>query len=135
MSGSPETVVRQLFERINSGDVDSALELITTDARFVVPPEASAEPDTYEGHEGARRYFDGFEGILDDVRFGLIDLEEVAPGTILAAVRLSGRGAATGIPVEQETHGVLIVRDGLVSYITIYNEREAAVEGIRSGLR
>jgi len=94
MSGSPETVVRQLFERINSGDVDSALELITTDARFVVPPEASAEPDTYEGHEGARRYFDGFEGILDDVHFGLIDLEEVAPGTILAAVRLSGRGAA-----------------------------------------
>ena len=135
MSGSPETVVRQLFERINSGDVDSALELITTDARFVVPPEASAEPDTYEGHEGARRYFDGFEGILDDVHFGLIDLEEVAPGTILAAVRLSGRGAATGIPVAQETHGVLIVRDGLVSYITIYNEREGALEGIRSGLR
>ena len=135
MSGSPETVVRQLFERINSGGVDSALELITTDARFVVPPEASAEPDTYEGHEGARRYFDGFEGILDDVRFGLIDLEEVAPGTILAAVRLSGRGAATGIPVAQETHGVLIVRDGLVSYITTYNEREAALEGIRSGLR
>ena len=135
MSGSPETVVRQLFERIDSGDVDSALELITTDARFVVPPEASAEPDTYEGHEGARRYFDGFEGILDDVHFGLIDLEEVAPGTILAAVRLSGRGAATGIPVAQETHGVLIVRDGLVSCITIYNEREAALEGIRSGLR
>ena len=135
MSGSPETVVRQLFERINSGDVDSALELITTDARFVVPPEASAEPDTYEGHEGARRYFDGFEGILDDVHFGLIDLEEVVPGTILAAVRLSGRGAATGIPVALETHGVLIVRDGLVSYITIYNEREAALEGIRSGLR
>jgi ketosteroid isomerase-like protein len=135
MSGSPETVVRQLFERINFGDVDSALELITTDARFVVPPEASAEPDTYEGHEGARRYFDGFEGILDDVHFGLIDLEEVAPGTILAAVRLSGRGAATGIPVAQETHGVLIVRDGLVSYITIYNERQAALEGIRSGLR
>ncbi len=134
MSGSPETVVRQLFERINSGDVDSALELITTDARFVVPPEASAEPDTYEGHEGARRYFDGFEGILDDVHFGLIDLGEVAPGTILAAVRLSGRGAATGIPVAQETYGVLIVRDGLVSYITIYNEREAALEGIRSGL-
>ena len=35
----------------------------------------------------------------------------------------------------QETYGVLIVRDGLVSYITIYNEREAALEGIRSGLR
>ena len=95
MGGSAETVVRELVERINSGDIGLALELITPDARFVVPPEASAEPDTYEGREGARRYFDGFEGILDEVHFGLIDLDEVAPGTILAAVRLSGRGAAT----------------------------------------
>jgi hypothetical protein len=30
---------------------------------------------------------------------------------------------------------VLIVRHGLVSYITTYNEREAALEGIRGGLR
>jgi hypothetical protein len=48
---------------------------------------------------------------------------------------LSGRGAATGIPVAQDTYGVLIVRDGLVGYITTYNERDAALEGIRNGLR
>lgn len=96
MSESPVAVVRALFERINSGDVESALDLLTPDVVFVVPPDASAEPDTYEGHDGARRYFNGFDGVLAEVRFEPIDLEQVSDDAVLADVRLAGRGAATG---------------------------------------
>ncbi len=69
MSESPAAVVRELFRRINSGDTESALELMAPDVLLVVPPDASAEPDTYEGHDGARRYFAGFDGVLEEVRF------------------------------------------------------------------
>jgi ketosteroid isomerase-like protein len=135
MSESPVAVVRALFERASTGDVDSVIELLAPDARFVVPPEASAEPDTYEGHEGARRYFRGFDGVLDEVRFELIELEQAAPDTVLAVTVLHGRGTTTGIPVEQRTYVVITVRAGLVSGIRSYASRPAALAGLGSGSR
>ena len=135
MRESPVAVVRELLERINSGDVESGLELLTPDVVFVVPPDASAEPDTYEGHEGARRYFNGFDGVLDEVRFEPIDLEQVSDDTVLADMSLAGRGAATGIPVAQRTFVLMTVRDGLVSWIMPYAERAAALEAVRSRAR
>jgi ketosteroid isomerase-like protein len=130
MGESPLAVVRALFERVNSGQVDSVIELLATDSRFVVPPEASAEPDTYEGHEGARRYFRGFDGVLDEVRFELLDAEEVGPDAVLAQTRLRGRGSTTGIPVEQGTYVVLTVRAGLVTEIRPYATRPAALAAL-----
>jgi ketosteroid isomerase-like protein len=99
---------------------------------FVVPPEASAEPDTYRGHDGARLYFSGFDGILDDVRFELLDCDQVTDDTVLAASRLTGRGTTTGIPVEQETFVVLTVRGGLVTWIRPYSDRDEALADVRS---
>ena len=66
-----------------------------------VGPETSAEPDTYEGVDGGRRYFAGFEGALDEVRFELLAVHEEAGDRLIADVKLSGLGAATRIPVEQ----------------------------------
>ena len=131
MSDSPVSVVRALFDRVNAGEIDGAVELLAPDAVFVVPPEASAEPDTYRGHDGARRYFSGFDGILDDVRFELLEIEQVTDDTVLAATRLSGRGTTTGIPVDQDTFVLLTVRDGLVIWIKPYNERDAALAALR----
>jgi ketosteroid isomerase-like protein len=131
MSESPVAVVRALFERINAGGIEDVLDLLAPDAVFVVPPEASAEPDTYRGHDGARRYFSGFDGVLDDVRFELLDLEEVTDDTVLVASTLSGRGTTTGIPVDQQTFVLLTVRDGRVTWIKPYNEREAARAAVR----
>jgi ketosteroid isomerase-like protein len=131
MSQSPAAVVRALFERVNAGEIDGAIELLAPEAVFVVPPDASAEPDTYRGHDGARRYFSGFDGVLDDVRFELRDLEQVTDDTVLAATRLRGRGTSTGIPVAQEVFVLLTVRAGLVTWIRPYAERESALEAIR----
>ena len=132
MSESPVAVVRALFERINARGIDAVTELLAPDAVFVVPPEASAEPDTYRGHDGARRYFSGFDGVLDEVRFELLDVELVTDDSVLAASRLSGRGTTTGIPVHQETFVVLTVRDGLVTWIKPYDDRETALAELRS---
>ncbi len=132
MSESPVAVVRALFERVNAGDIDRVVELLAPDAVFVVPPEASAEPDTYRGHDGARRYFSGFDGILDDVRFELIDIDQVTDDTVLATTKLTGRGTTTGIPVEQGTFVVLTVRGGLMTWIRPYNDREEALAELRS---
>jgi ketosteroid isomerase-like protein len=132
MSESPVAVVRALFERANAGEIDGVVELLAPDGVFVVPPEASAEPDTYRGHEGVRRYFSGFDDILDDVRFELIEIDQVIDDTVLATTKLTGRGTTTGIPVEQETFVVLTVRGGLVTWIRPYNDRQQALADLPS---
>ena len=57
MTDSSLEVVQRLIERFGAGDVEAALELLPEDIVIVIPPTISAEPDTYEGHAGVRRYF------------------------------------------------------------------------------
>jgi ketosteroid isomerase-like protein len=130
MSASAAAVVRRLFDRLEQAGVEPALELLAADALLIVPPEASAEPDTYEGHEGARRYFAGFDGVLDDVRFDLHDVEEISEHAVLAKMTLRGRGAATGIPVEQTLYLAVTVQEGLVARMTPGTDRRSALAGL-----
>jgi len=93
MSESSVETVSRLYERVSAGGVEAAIELMADDFVATVPPSMSAEPDSYEGHAGARRYFAGFEGLIDDVRFEPIEIVEEGDAVIVW-LRFSGRGAA-----------------------------------------
>ena len=73
MSESSLATVRQLFERVSPERLEAALELVSEDFVAEIPGSMSAEPDVYEGHDGARRYFAGFAGLIEDVRFEPIE--------------------------------------------------------------
>jgi ketosteroid isomerase-like protein len=130
MGKSPAAVVRRLFDRLRDEGVEPVLELVSPDALLIVPPEASAEPDTYVGHDGTRRYFAGFDGVLDDVRFDLSDVEEISDVAVIAKLTMTGRGAATGIPVSQTVFLAVTVRDGLVEKMAPRGDRESALGGL-----
>ena len=65
MSESSLATVRQLFERFDPERLEAALELVSEDFVAEIPGSMSAEPDVYEGHDGARRYFAGFDGLIE----------------------------------------------------------------------
>ena len=90
-----------MFELYRQGGVEAALEGLDEELVIEIPPDLSAEPDTYRGHDGARRYFAGFDGMIADVRYEAIEL--VPHGDlVLARVRLGGRGVSSGLEVELE---------------------------------
>ena len=70
-------VVRRLFEDYAAGGVEAVLDGADEDIVIEIPPELSAEPDTYSGHDGVRRYFAGFEGMIDQVRYEPLELTEI----------------------------------------------------------
>ena len=115
-----------MLESYERGGPEAIIGFLAPDAVFVVPPEASTEPDVYRGHDGARRYFAGFEGAIDEVAFELDDIEEVVPGALLARVTLRGVGAATRIPVQQATYMTLRVRNGLIERIAAHGDLASA---------
>jgi ketosteroid isomerase-like protein len=130
MSEADVEVVRRLFELYASGGLEAVLEVMDEDIEIVIPPDVSAEPDTYRGHEGARRYFAGFEGMLEDVRYEVFEL--IPEGDhVLARSRLAGRGVTSGLEVELQTVVVHAVKGGKITRIVPYPDLESAREGLR----
>ncbi len=122
-------VVRRLFELYESGGMEAALDVMDENVVIVIPPNVSAEPDTYRGHEGARRYFAGFEGMLEDVRYEAFEL--IPEGAhVLAHARLAGRGASSGLEVELKTVVAHTVKGGKVTHIVPYPDLESAREAL-----
>lgn len=130
MGESDVDVVRQMFERFSAGGVEAALELISENASFEVPGDMSAEPDVYEGHDGARRYFAGFDGLIEDVRFEALEVDD-AGDALIVWIRLSGRGAASGIDVEQHAAILVWLEGGKVVRLRPYPDMDAAREALR----
>ena len=123
-------VVRRLFELYASGGIEAVLEVMDEEIVVVVPPDMSAEPDTYHGHEGVRRYFAGFEGMLEDVRYEAFEL--IPEGEhVLAVSRLAGRGVSSGLEVSLDTVAVHTVVDGKITRIVPHTDLESARESLR----
>jgi ketosteroid isomerase-like protein len=121
-------VLERMFAAFEEDGVDGALEYIDPEFVAVIGPELSAEPDTYRGHDGVRRYFAGFEG-MEDVLLspqGFIEEGE----RVLVPTVLSGRGAASGIEVEQRVVQAWTVRGGkavrVEAFVDLESAREAA---------
>ena len=125
MGQSNVDVVRQLFDRFAEGGIEPTLDLFSEDVVIEIPPDMSAEPDDYHGHHGVRRYFAGFEGMLEHVRYEAIDVAPVGE-LVLAHTRLSGRGASSGLDVDIEAYVVHELADGQIARIRPYPSREAA---------
>jgi ketosteroid isomerase-like protein len=125
MADSNVDVVRLLFERFAEGGIEPALEGLSEELVIEIPPEMSAEPDTYHGHEGARRYFDGFDGMIEELRYEALELIPVGDD-VLAHVRLSGRGASSGLDVALEPYVMHELAQGKIVRIRPYPDLESA---------
>jgi ketosteroid isomerase-like protein len=111
MARDPVDVVREVSAAFNSGDIERIIAMMDPAFEAAVPAQFSAEPDTYRGHEGIRRYFESFQDAMEDIRFEELELRVVEP-YVVVDVRVTARGRATGIPVEQRIAQVWTVRDG-----------------------
>jgi ketosteroid isomerase-like protein len=120
-------VVRSMLETLNERGVEAAMDQIHPDFEGVTPPELSPEPDTYRGHEGIRRYFAGFEGVMDEVRWEADELMEAPDDRVVAGIRLLTRSVTTGLELELPVWQVCTVRDGKVLRIDGFAKREDAL--------
>ena len=130
MTDSNVDVVRRLFELYASGGMEPALEVLDEQLVIVIPPDMSAEPDTYHGHEGALRYFAGFDGMLEGIRYEALEWMPEGEHVVVRA-RLGGRGASSGLEVDLESFVVHTVVDGKVTRIVPFPDLESARESLR----
>ena len=91
MSRSEAEVVREIFDAINSDDIDRILALTHPDFEVEVPPALSAEPDVYRGKEGMRRYWESFQDAMEQIRFHAERVWDTGDGVVVD-LRMTARG-------------------------------------------
>jgi ketosteroid isomerase-like protein len=110
---------RAALAAFGTGDLDRLVRQFHPDFVGVVPPELSAEPDTYRGHAGIRRYLESFREYVDGLRFVPEDVID-AGDAVVVAMRIEGRGRGSGVPFEQRLANRITVREGLIDSMTAY---------------
>ena len=129
MSKANVEIVRQIFEAFNSEDIDLILSFTHSDFEVEVPPDFSAEPDTYRGHDGMRRYWESFQDAMDEIRFDAERLWDSDRGVVVE-MRVRAKGRQTAIPVEQRPVAVWAICDRKVIRVRAYPSLSDAFEAV-----
>lgn len=129
MSQENVDLVRQMLSAFNSEDIERVLALTHRDLVIEIPPSVSAEPDTYRGHEGMRRYFQSFREAMYEIRFEPEVLRD-AGEAVVVSLRLTARGRQTGILVEQQNAGVWTISDGKLIGACTYPSMSDALKAV-----
>ena len=126
MSEGDVARARAALAAFGTGDLDRLVRQFHPDFVGVVPPEHSAEPDTYRGHAGIRRYVESFREYVDGLRFVPEDVID-AGDAVVVAMRIEGRGRGSGVPFEQRLANRITLRDGLIDSMTAYASVDEAL--------
>ena len=108
------------------------LPLFDPEFELTTPPTLTAEPDTYRGPDGIRRYFDSFYEAMDEVEFEPTGFHEVSE-RVVVEFTLKARGRTTGIVAEQQGVFVWELRDGRAIRLDVYPNLDDALEAARLG--
>jgi ketosteroid isomerase-like protein len=120
-------IVRGWFEEFERNGIDAVIDYVHPEFEGVVPATLSVEPDTYRGREGAQRYVDSFNDVMDEIRF--VPEEFIAVGdNVVVPMHVVAKGKETGIEVEQHAVQVWTVKDGLALRVEAYATREDALQ-------
>jgi ketosteroid isomerase-like protein len=132
MAASNVELVRRGFEALRDGDVEKLVPLIHPEFEATTPPGLAAEPDTYRGPDGIRRYFESFYEAMDRVRFEAEDFIPVGE-RVVVPLTLWARGRTTGIETAQKVVQVWDIKDEKAFRVEVYATLEEAMAAARGG--
>ena len=126
MSEGNVEIVRRIYERLNSGDVEGVAELCGED--FVMDmSERIFNPDIYRGHAGIRRFYKGVEDAWESYRWDIEDTR-VSGDSVVALLHCLGQSREGGPGVDWRVAWLWRFRDRRPISVRFYRERDAALE-------
>jgi ketosteroid isomerase-like protein len=130
MSRENVDLTRRVFEAFNRRDFDAAFAVL--DDSITWWSLFSAEADLCQGKEALRaQWTSQVEAV--DVYIELQELISVGESRVVAVAKWSGRGRASGTPVDSTAAQVFTIRRGKVVCVETYATKEEALEAV--GLR
>jgi ketosteroid isomerase-like protein len=133
MSQQDLDLLRTGYDAFAAGDVEAALALLSPDIELQVHTERpDIQSRTYHGHAGFLANFSELTDVFDDLRVEPTEFIE-GNGRVLAIVRVTGSGKASGVAIEAKIFHVWTFRDGKATRLEIFGESEQAEQALRKG--
>ncbi len=108
------------------GDVEAMLPFIAEEFEMTTPADLAAEPDTYRGHAGVRRWFESFYDAVDRIRFDASRFAEVGD-RVAVEFSMTTRGRTTGLEASLGVAALCGVEHGKVKSLEFFASWDEAV--------
>jgi uncharacterized protein len=128
MSKENLELVRRLHDRLNGGDVEGLVELCAPGFQLDMS-ERIFNPETYEGHDGIRRFYADVRDIWEQYRWAPEELID-APPRVVALVRAQGRGRGSGLEIDRRVALVWTLDRGRATALRLYVDPKNAIEAV-----
>jgi ketosteroid isomerase-like protein len=126
-----EELVRRIFERHNQGPEEflaSLDEFYDPEVEWTPVVVGGLEGRSYHGYEGWRRYYADRGDVFATGRVDVLGCEAVADDVLVAHIRSSGVGRASGLATDHKIWSVAWFRDGRVLRQQVFTDRTQAYE-------
>ena len=121
-------LVERAIAAINARDIEGYRACCTEDVKLETP--MAAVGGVYEGIDGIRRFLTDVEDAAPDFRIELDGVEEVDSKRVIAFLRNSSTGRASGIRMAWPQTNVYDLIDGKISHIRIFIDRDEALKAV-----
>jgi ketosteroid isomerase-like protein len=128
MSQENPEIVRRIYEQLNRGDVEGVLGLCDDD--FLLDMSGRVfNPDTYRGHDGIRRFYEGVREVWKTYRWDVEDTR-VAGDSVVAMLHCHAQGREGGPPVDWRVAWVWKFGVGRPVSARFHRDRSQALEAV-----
>jgi ketosteroid isomerase-like protein len=128
MSQENVRLVERAIAAINARDIEGYRACCTENVKLETP--MAGVGGVYEGIDGIRRFLTDVEEAAPDFRIELDGVEEVDSKRVLAFLRSSSTGRASGIRMAWNSTNVYDLIDGKISHIRIFLDRQEALKAV-----
>jgi ketosteroid isomerase-like protein len=107
-------VVRRQFAAFDDGGLDAVVDFWHPDIEWRAVEGAADDAGPIHGRAALRRYYEDWVDALEGLRAELEEVLAEEGDRVAVTMRNSGRGRASGVPIEGRYHVVCTIRDGLI---------------------
>jgi ketosteroid isomerase-like protein len=127
MSAELANRLRAGIEHFNlTGEIEASA--LASDVEFRQAPSIIDTAGTFQGLDGMRDALHELQEAFEDLRFEPEQILESATGDLVVFIRVHGRGKGSGMVLNNEIAWLAAVRHARVARITVYEERQVALE-------
>jgi ketosteroid isomerase-like protein len=121
-------LIERAIAAINARDIEAYRACCTENVKLETPMAAIG--GVYEGIDGIGRFLTDIEEAVPDWRTELDGVEEVDGNQVLAFLRNSSTGRASGVRMAWSQTNVYDLIDGKISHVRIFIDRHEALKAV-----
>ena len=128
MSEENVEIVNQAWEALFRGDLDGLAAIWDPEVVWELTHFREWPEPAYRGIDGVKRFLTEWAEVWDDWEFGARETLATPDGRVISLAWQRGKGRESGLAMEIEWAQIFTLRDGKITRIDNYDDRDDALE-------